>query len=115
MSYVATLNNWALGNFLAGQLQTATERHDEMLAAPGLNAGAQGVSPINFLNAATDRLESGRYREALAFYDQTLQAARAWKNAGFAASSQCLGAVALWRDGRAVESKARLAAGLAEP
>lgn len=34
MSYVATLNNWALGNFLAGQLQTATERHDEMLAAP---------------------------------------------------------------------------------
>ena len=115
MSYVATLNNWALGNFLAGQLQTATERHDEMLAVAKLNAGAQGVSPINFLNAATDRLESGRYREAQAFYDQTLQAARAWKNAGFAASSQCLGAVALWRDGRAAESKARLAAGLAEP
>ena len=91
MSHVATLNNWALGNFLAGQLQTATERHDEMLAAAKLNAGAQGVSPINFLNAATDRLESGRYREALAFYDrETLQAARAWKNAGFAASSQCL-------------------------
>lgn len=115
MSYVATLNNWALANFLAGQLQTAQARHDDTLVAAKRNAGPQGVAPINYLNAATDRLEGGLYAEALAHYDQTLQAARAWRNPGFAASSQCLGAVALLRDGRVAEAQARLSAGLAEP
>ena len=114
MSYVATLNNWALANFLAGQLSAAQARHDETLALAKPNAGPQGVSPINYLNAATDRLEAGLYREALDFYDQTLAAARTWKNAGVAASAQCLGALALLRDGRAAEAQARLTAGRAE-
>jgi len=114
MSYVATLNNWALANFLAGQLHAARARHDETLALARRNAGAQGVSPINFLNAATDRLELGLYREALGLYDQTLAAARRWQDAGFAASAQCLGALALLRDGHADEAQQRLAAGRAE-
>ena len=114
MSYVVTLNNWALTNFLAGQLHAAQARHDETLALAKTNAGAQGVSPINVLNAATDRLEGGDYKAALDFYDQTLTAAQAWKNPGFAASAQCLGAVALLRDGREAEGQKRLAAGRAE-
>jgi hypothetical protein len=114
MSYVATLNNWALANFLAGQLQTARSRHDDTLALARKNAGPQGVAPINLLNAASDRLEMGLYPDALAFYDETLTAARAWHNAGFAASAQCLGALALLRDGRTAEAQARLAAGRAE-
>ncbi len=114
--YVATLNNWALANFLAGQLDAAQTRHDEALALAKQNAGPQGVWPINLLNAATDRLELGRYAEALALYDQTLAAARAWHNAGFAASAQCLGAMALFRGepGHDADARARLAAGRSE-
>ncbi|RZJ06549.1 MAG: serine/threonine protein kinase, partial [Rubrivivax sp.] len=115
MSYVATLNNWALANFLAGQVKAAQARHDETLALAKPNAGPQGVSPINYLNAATDRLEAGLYKEALGFYDQTLHAARTWKNPGFAASAECLGALAQLRDGRVADARKRLAAGLAEP
>jgi serine/threonine-protein kinase len=115
MSYVATLNNWALANFLAGQLQTAQARHDEMLAAAQRNAGAQGVAPINYLNASTDRLEAGLYPAAAEYYGKTLQAARAWRAVGFAASAQCLGGVALLREGRLKEAQALLAKGLAEP
>ncbi|MBC7726975.1 MAG: serine/threonine protein kinase [Microbacteriaceae bacterium] len=114
MGYVATLNNWALANFIAGQLPAAQARHDAALALARQNAGPQGVAPINTLNAATDRLEAGRYAEALDLYDQTLVAARAWHNTGFAASAQCLGAVALLRTGRSSEGQARLAAGRAE-
>ncbi len=114
--YVATLNNWALANFLAGQLGAAQARHDEALALAKQNTGPQGVRPINLLNAASDRLELGRYAEALALYDQTLAAARAWHNAGFAASAQCLGALALQRGepGHDAAAQARLAAGRAE-
>jgi serine/threonine-protein kinase len=114
MSYVATLNNWALANFLAGQLPAAQARHDDTLALARLNAGPHGVAPVNLLNAATDRLEAGLYTQALDFYDQTLAAARQWHNAGFAASAQCLGALALLRDGRDAQATARLAAGRAE-
>ncbi len=115
-NYVATLNNWALANFLAGQVSAARVRHDEALALARENAGPQGVAPINLLNAASDRLELGRYAEALALYDQTLAAARAWHNAGFAASAQCLGALALQRSapGHDSDAQARLAAGRAE-
>ncbi|MFT7774809.1 protein kinase domain-containing protein [Roseateles sp.] len=113
MSYVATLNNWALANFLAGQLPAARERHDDTLALARLNAGAQGVSPINLLNAATDRLEFGLYPEALDFYNQTLAAAQTWKSPGFAASAQCLGALALLRLGHHADAQARLATGRA--
>ena len=115
-NYVATLNNWALANFLAGQLDAAQTRHDEALALAREKAGPQGVAPINLLNAAADRLEFGRYPEALALYDQTLAAARAWHNAGFAASAQCLGALALLRGepGHEAQAQARLAAGRAE-
>ncbi|MDY0748883.1 serine/threonine-protein kinase [Paucibacter sp. R3-3] len=115
-NYVALLNNWALGNFLAGQLGAAQTRHDEALAQARAFAGPQGVAPINLLNAAADRLELGLYPEALALYDQTLAAARSWHNAGFAASAQCMGALALLRGepGHEAEAQARLAAGRAE-